>query len=288
MPFAPAQFRAGSRVRLAVAAFCGIAVVAVAGCSSAPPTPSANIASIPSARPSTSTGSRLPVRQALYLALQRGKKDTSAMGTINVQVTGASSSTSTGTMRMQFKPSTVISSAVRIKASSRTVNLDEVTAGNTLYIKTASLAVATGKPWAAVPSPAGAASASQPSMTNPNPLQDIELLFNSNDFHNAGTQVVNGVSTTEYQGSYPASDALKGLKPSEVKAIGSSIHGLINESVWIDGQHQLRRVITTEHVSSVTITITMNITAVNVPLTVAVPPASQVSHLPLSALGGSN
>lgn len=289
MPFAPAHFLAGSRVRLAAAAFCGVAVVASAGCSSSPATPASHTSGTPGSSSSGGTSTTgMPVRQALYLALQQGKKDTSALGDINVQVSGASSSTSTGTMRMQFKPSTVISSAVQIRASSRTVSLDEVTAGNTLYIKTASLAVATGKPWAAVPSPAGAATASQPSMSNPNPLQDIELLFNSDDFHSVGTQVVNGVSTTEYQGSYPASDALKGLRPSEVRAIGSSIHGLIDESVWIDAQHQLRRVITTEHVSSVTITITMNITAVNVPLTVAIPPASQVSHLPLSALGGGN
>jgi hypothetical protein len=47
-------------------------------------------------------------------------------------------------------------------------------------------------------------------------------------------------------------------------------------------------VVTTEHVSQVTIVITLNITAVNVPLTVSVPPPSQVSHLPLSALGGNN
>ncbi|HLX47086.1 MAG TPA: hypothetical protein VKS82_02025 [Streptosporangiaceae bacterium] len=282
MPFASAHFRAGSRVRLAAAACCAVAALATAGCSSSPATPSGHPPGSPG------TVSKLPVRQALYLALEQGKKDTSALGDISVQVSGSSTSTSTGTMRMQFKPSTVISSAVQIKASSRTVTLDEITAGNTLYIKTASLAVATGKPWAAVPSPAGAASASQPGMSNPNPLQDIELLFSSHDFHAVGTQMVDGVSTTEYQGSYPASNALKGLKPSEIKAIGASIHGLIDESVWIDARHQLRRVITTEHVSSVTITITMNITAINVPLTVAVPPASQVSHLPLSALGGSH
>ncbi|HEY2577825.1 MAG TPA: hypothetical protein VGI74_16080 [Streptosporangiaceae bacterium] len=266
--------------------------MAIAGCSSSPATPSGHTSSSsPGASSSTgtgTTGSGLPVRQALYLALQQGKKDTSALGNINVQVSGSSASTSVGTMRMQFKPSTIISSTVRVKASSRVVNLDEITAGNTLYIKTASLTVATGKPWAAIPSPAGAATVGQPSMSNPNPLQDIELLFNSNDFHNAGTQVVNGVSTTQYEGSYPASDALKGLKPSEIKSIGSSIHGLIAETVWIDGQHQLRKVVTTEHVSAVTITITMNITAINVPLTVALPPANQVSHLPLSALGGSN
>jgi hypothetical protein len=294
MSFAPAHFLAGfrltgKRVQLFAAAFCGVAVVASAGCSSSPSTPSGGSSS-PTASSSAvahGTASTLPVRQALYLALEQGKKDTSALGNINVQVTGASSSSSSGTMRMQFKPSTVISSAMQIQGSSKTVSLDEITAGNTLYLKTASLTVATGKPWAAVPSPAGAI-ASQPSMANPNPLQDIELLFSSNDFHVVGPATVNGVATTEYQGSYPASDALKGLKPSEIKAIGSSIHGLIDESVWIDGQHQLRRVVTTEHVSAVTIVITMNITSVNVPLTVAIPPASQVSHLPLSALGGTS
>ncbi|HEV2373503.1 MAG TPA: hypothetical protein VGS19_15180 [Streptosporangiaceae bacterium] len=295
MPYVSAHFLAGlrptgTRVRLFAAAFCGTAVVASAGCSSGSAKASGHTANSPATASSSgsadSTGGSLACR-ALYLALVQGKRDTSALGNINVRVSGASASTSAGTMRMQFKPSTVISSAVQIKASSRVVNMDEITAGNTLYIKTASLTVATGKPWAAVPSPVAAASAGQPDMSNPNPLQDMVLLFNSGDCHGAGTQVVNGISTTRYEGSYPASDALKGLKPREIKTIGSSIHGLIDETVWVDGQHQLRRVVTTEHVSALTITITINITAVNVPLSVAVPPANQVSHLPLSALGGN-
>lgn len=292
MPFAPAHFLAGfrptgPRVRLFAAAF-GVTLVASAGCSASPATPSSHDSSSPSSSGSTgATGSGLPVRQALYLAVVKEKKDTSAVGNINVQVSGSAPSTSVGTMRMRLKPSTVISSTVQVKASSRVVNLDEIAAGNTLYIKTASLAVATGKPWAAVPSPAGAVSVSQPSMSDPNLLQNLELLFKSDEFRNTGTQVVNGVSTTRYEGSYPASYALKGLKPSEVKSIGSSVHGPIDETVWIDGQHQLRKQVTVEHVSDLTVTITMNITAINVPLTVAVPPASQVSHLPLSALGGS-
>ena len=44
-----------------------------------------------------------------------------------------------------------------------------------------------------------------------------------------------------YQGSYPASTALKGLKPSVIKSNGSTLHGSINETVWFDGQHQLRK-----------------------------------------------
>jgi hypothetical protein len=188
-------------------------------------------------------------------------------------------------MRMLFKPSTVISSDVSIESASRVITMNEITAGSTLYLKLPSLAVATGKPWAAVPSPAGSASAGQAGLTNPNPLQDIQLLFTSADLHGAGTQVIDGVSTSRYQGSYPASAALKGLKPSLLKSIGSTLHGLIDETVWLDGQHQLRRLVTTEHVSGLTITITLNITAINVPLRITLPSANQVAHLPLTALG---
>jgi hypothetical protein len=271
----------GGRVRLFAGVFAGAALLVIAGCSSGPHNPTGNGSS---AGPD-GTGGGLPARQAVYLGVQQSKRDTSALGTVDVQVTGTSDSSSTGTMEMVFKPSTLISSDVRIASASKTIVMDEITAGSTLYLKLPSLAVATGKPWAAVPSPAGSASASQAGMSNPNPLQDMQLLLTSSDLHAVGTQVVDGVSTSVYEGTYPASAALNGLKPSVLKSIGATLHGSIDETVWLDGQHQLRRVVTTEDVSGLTITITMNITGINVPVHIVLPPASQVTKIPLSALG---
>jgi hypothetical protein len=272
----------GGRVRLLTGAFCGTAMLVIAGCSSGSPPHSNSSNSSPG---TAGVGSGLPARQAVYLGLQQSKRDTSALGTIDVQVTGTSSSTSTGTMEMVFKPSTLISSAMKIASASKVTTMDEITAGSTLYLKLPSLAVATGKPWAAVPSPAGSASAGSASMTTPNPLEDIQLLLTAGDLHAAGTQIVDGVNTSVYEGSYPASSALDGMKASELKSIGSTLHGSIDETVWLDAQHQLRRVVTTEDVSGLTITITMDITAVNVPLHITLPPSNQVSHLSLSDLG---
>jgi hypothetical protein len=280
MPRVSAHLRSGgrltgSRAGLAAGALCGVAMLTVAGCSSG---------SSPSAHHTTAAGRTEPARQAVRQAVVQGKQDTTALGDIDVQVTGSSSSSSTGTMQMEFKPSTVISSDVHVKSASRVVNMVEISAGNTLYLKLPSLTVATGKPWASVPSPAGTASAGQTGTTNPNPLQDIQLLYTSHDLHATGTQTVNGVRCSVYQGSYPASTALKGLKPSVIKSIGSTLHGSINETVWFDGQHQLRRLTSTQQVSGLTIAITLNITAINVPVHIAVPLTSQVAKLPESAL----
>ena len=57
---------------------------------------------------------------------------------------------------------------------------------------------------------------------------------------------------------------------------------------WIDGQHQVRKIITTEAGSSTRITTTIVITAINQPVSIRLPPASQVATAPsgLGSLGG--
>jgi hypothetical protein len=57
-------------------------------------------------------------------------------------------------------------------------------------------------------------------------------------------------------------------------------------TVWIDGQHTVRKAVDTETGKDVTETITTTITSINQPVNIAVPTASQTSPLPGGDLGG--
>jgi hypothetical protein len=107
------------------------------------------------------------------------------------------------------------------------------------------------------------------------------MLAAAKNVHEAGTQTIDGVQTTEYDGSIRASDAINALSPSvrdilgpQLKTLGDSV---ISFREWIDGQHHVRQVIENETVNGNTVTTTMNITGINQPVKITLPPDSQVT-----------
>ena len=60
--------------------------------------------------------------------------------------------------------------------------------------------------------------------------------------------------------------------PPELQVLGN---GTINFRVWIDGQHHTRKITDAETVNGEAINTTVNITAINQPVQIALPPASQ-------------
>jgi hypothetical protein len=62
--------------------------------------------------------------------------------------------------------------------------------------------------------------------------------------------VVNGIPTTRYEGSYSVADQLKKMPRALRKMTSQSIAALgitrVQFTIWIDGQHQMRRWITVE------------------------------------------
>ena len=94
-----------------------------------------------------------------------------------------------------------------------------------------------------------------------------------------GTQTIDGVTTTEYAGSFTAADALKALPADlrqvmapELQALGNSP---IHFSEWIDGQHHVRKFTEVETVNGNTVNTTINITAIDQAVHITLPPASQ-------------
>ena len=81
-----------------------------------------------------------------------------------------------------------------------------------------------------------------------------------------------------------AAQALKTLPASFRKAMGPELqvlgNGIISFHVWIDGQHHTRKITDVETVNGETINSTVLITAINQPVHITIPPASQTATPP--------
>jgi hypothetical protein len=122
-----------------------------------------------------------------------------------------------------------------------------------------------------------------------NPVSEVQMLGAGAHVRDAGTQVIGGVQTTRYSGSFAMAAALKHL-PASVRSllspIETEISGQVHFTVWIDGQHRIRQLAETENAANVPVHMTMTFTGFNQPVTVTIPPASQVYSPPASGLPG--
>jgi hypothetical protein len=99
--------------------------------------------------------------------------------------------------------------------------------------------------------------------------------------HVAGTQLIGGVPTTEYAGSYRADQVLQALSADDRKKVELdpllkvAASGPVYFREWIDGQHHLRKLVEVNTSNGTTTTSTDYFTAFNQPVHVTLPPASQ-------------
>jgi hypothetical protein len=96
----------------------------------------------------------------------------------------------------------------------------------------------------------------------------------------AGTQTVDGVTTTEYTGSFTAAEGLKALPVAFRQALAPELQELGNSPIhfreWVDGQHHVRKMTEVETVNGDTVNTTINITAIDQPVSITLPPGSQI------------
>ena len=207
--------------------------------------------------------------------------------------------TLTGTMQVQLKPSLLADANLQVLADGQSFAIDEILSSKAAYVKStllSPLTTPTGKPWVEFPfsefprNLTALFSNLLQSAQNGNPLTQIKLLAAAASVHAAGTQVIHGVPTTHYTGSLTPSAALSALPSSLRTELGPplrSITGVIRFDIWIDAQHLPRKISETETVGGQTVNLMVDVTAVNQPVNVALPPASQVTILPKSVLGGA-
>lgn len=271
----------GPRRRAAAAGLSAAAVLALAAaCSSAGTGPAA--------------GNRSPAalapRQALLDAAVQARRVNSAVETLAIQESGTTSTTTTGTVRVRLRPNLEADEDLHVSAAGQNTEIKIIITGTALYFSEPTLASQVGKPWVKIElatlhgtSLAALAQLVQ-SLQNNDFANQSQLLTAAKDTHVVGTQTLDGVPTTEYAGSFRASDGLKALPAStrkllapELKALGNSV---ISFSEWIDGQHYLRKVTEVETVNGNVVHTTINISAINQPVQITLPPASQTASEP--------
>jgi hypothetical protein len=222
--------------------------------------------------------------QAIQAAADQAKKINSYAIRMDESLTGATAEHITGNMQFRLKPALL----AQVDLSIPPASVNEILTTKVAYLKIPGLG-STGKPWVklslAGKNGTGAALGQLlQSAENSNPANQTAALTASKDLRKTGTEVINGIPTTRYEGSYSVADQLKKMPPALRKITSQSIAALgvtkVQFTIWIDGQHQMRRVITVEKGSSSTITTKLDIISINQPVNVTVPPPSQVTSAP--------
>jgi hypothetical protein len=276
----PFSRRAAPR-HAAAAGLSAAALIVVAACGSA------------SNGPANSNGSAanpLTPHQALDAAATSTAKVTSAVETLTVKAAGLQGEDTSGTIQVQLKPAVELGADLRVNASGKSSSIKEVLTPSAIYFSSPVLAGVASKPWVKIPLSAlkGTAGASFGqlfhSLQSNSFTNQTELLTVAKNAQIVGKSTVDGVPTTEYAGSFKASSGLKALPASfrkimsaELQALGTST---ISFHVWIDGQKHVRKIVETETISGETVHTTVNITGINQPVHITVPPASQTGSMP--------
>jgi hypothetical protein len=234
-------------------------------------------------------------------AATQAQQITSAAETLTVQDT-TSGSTTTGIVQIRLKPTLLASENLNVTAAGTRTLIKGVVTSTAIYVHEASLAAQLGKPWLKMdlstqlgPSGASLARLFQSLQSN-NFTNQAQLFTGAKNTRVVGTQTVDGVTTTEYTGSLTAAVALKELPPSFRQALAPELQALGNSPVyfheWVDGEHHVRKMTEVETVNGDTVNITINITAINPPVHITLPPASQTFALqgsgPVSGNSGSS
>lgn len=290
----PGPFRRPAAVSLSAAALALLAACSSGGSSTASGAPASNGAATAStgaeSTASADTGSGTAggagspaAEQALLAASTAAQQVNTAVTTLHVTVTGSQASTETGTLQYQRKPSVLMSENLHIIAQGGTTDINMILTSSDVYFREPGLS----PKWTKLDrsSLSGPAAASFGKLIQGMQSNDFsnqqQMLAAAKNVHEAGTKTIDGVQTTEYDGSIRASDAITALTPSvrailgpQLKTLGDSV---ISFQEWIDAQHHVRQVIENETVQGHPITTTMNITGINQPVQITAPPASQVT-----------
>jgi hypothetical protein len=241
----------------------------------------------------SSNGSQTPA-QVLADAAHKAASVSTLSATYSEKISGLAAGSISGSVQEVRKP-LQISTTMTESIDGQAIRLSAVLTQKAMYMKFGSaqgLPTAMVGKWIEFPltSLSGGEFASLlQSVQNENPASQAQLLVASRHLRADGKQVIAGVETTKYTGSFTPSTALKALPASERKALAPAmkqVNGDISFTVWIDGSDQIRQLVDVETVAGESVTSTFTFDSFNQPLTIKTPPQGQVMHVPSSALSG--
>jgi hypothetical protein len=286
-----------TRISVLAAATGAVAVLA-AGCTSG----SSSSGNGASGSTSTGTTTTLTAQQAVDLAATKTTTVNSISATFTLQATTPSGAVNaSGSIKEQIHPTVLVEgdfNSFNAGGQSLPGGLGEIITNKAVYLRFATItkALGTSKPWAEIPltgSPLGSTLSSLLNDVQSNsPVTETQMLDDAPDVHKVGTGTVDGVAVTEYAGSVPFSQAIAKL-PANVRAtINSSASSTgiktVNFDIWRDSQQQPRKVVVTETGTSVSETVTENITGFNEPVDITLPSAAETYQVPAGDLNGAS
>jgi hypothetical protein len=276
-----------TKVTVATAAGAA-AILLAAGCSSGSSPGSSN----------SSAGGLSPIR-AIALAADQSRQATSFASTLDMQLSGASTGTIEGSIQAQTKPSLLMSvnmTTLKMAGQGLPGGIQEIMTSSDLYMKMAILSQELGKPWVVVPfsemqnSTGIDFSQLVRQVQSSDPLVQTQMFTSAKNARAVGTQVIDGVQTTHYTGSYQAAAGVAKLPVSMRAMVTKQLQqtgiSTVHFNAWIDGQHQVRKIEVTEPGAAETVNVTMQVTGIGQQVNITIPAKSQTANLPASALKG--
>jgi hypothetical protein len=272
-----------ARLTFSVAGLTAILAAALAGCGSSTSAPASPLSAVKLAAKITSAASTVA-----------GTMSIKSVGTVN---STSADETITASFMERIKPALLANidiESIDVPGESIPGGLNEIVTPSTFYLKWSYLTKQLNltKPWIEI-SVAQASKSTGLNLSalfaetqNNGPLTQSQMLAGASSVRRVGTSTGSGdgVSLTEYTGTYPLSKGLKYLTGTAQTQLRQEIAaaGLTTAkfTVWIDSQNLMRKMTVIEEGKTLTETITMAINSINQPVTIQIPAASQISPLP--------
>lgn len=248
----------------------------------------AAIATLTAAGCSSSAGHTANAQQALKLAAFQATKISSLEMTLDEQI--GTTTTMSGTIQMRIKPSLLAQEDFSITVAGVSTTMSAIMNDQDFYLNLPQLTSVTGKTWAKISlsnlSAKSGVNFSQAiqQAENMNPGTTTRLFATSKDVRKVGPATVNGVQTTEYDGTFTAAQAIKQLPAALQKQLGSMLSSMgtskVSFQVWIDSDSVARKMIEHMTIGGQAVVATVNLNSFNQPVSIVLPPASQVGTIP--------
>lgn len=237
-------------------------------------------------------GTQLAALQMLNRTSEQTSKVTSFKGTMVADITTAGKQMKmSGDLAYRLKPALAMKMNMKMSGPgvpSSANSLQEIVTSDAIYMKIPVLAEKTGKPWmkisfSALKGQTGMdVGSAMRSAQQADPTTNVKMLTASKDVRKVGTESVEGVSTTHYQGTYQVADGLAKLDPktreSTQKALEQQGLKAMNFDLWVDGRQLPRKmVMKTAPGSQMQMSTEVTYRDYNKPVHITEPPASQVT-----------
>jgi hypothetical protein len=234
------------------------------------------------------SGAQVPAAQAIALASQKTATVDSYKVALTAAGTGEAASKLHGTIQVRLKPdiaATGTLDSASVKGQSLPGGERAILLGDYFYAKVPQqLSQLTGgKPWVRF----SVSQASQQAGVNldgvikrANPAEQTKIFTGSKDAHKVGTESVDGVKTTHYEGTLTPEQAGK-LDPRAQQAFKQfyqrSGANKVTFDLWVDKDSLPRKLVTKVGAEKGTASSTMIFSDYNKSFSVSAPPASEVA-----------